>query len=276
MRIRLASAGIALAAVLTACSSAAPPETPTAQSEAPSSIQPSASAPVAEPSPSAVETPTASPTAEAEREVPASCAGVPLTLGADLKGADLGGCVADALRSFGSGRMNLSSDTVSGTVDFTYAPDYAFHLAGESSGQKVDLTYVDGQIWLDQGQGPVKGDTGSGDQQEQLAGVTGELYRIFSDPAMTADLIAASAMWRIDPEKATRELPSGETVEAYRITNAEPFAWQSMPVQEFILWYGDDWTPVGAQGTLTVADQSSTLTQTFFDLGADITITAPA
>ncbi len=214
---------------------------------------------------------------DTERAVPVECES--LTLGTDVtySGQELGACVSTALASFGSGRMNMIGTAQDGTASFTYDPDYNFQVVGTSDGSPLSIIYTDGTMWVDTGTGWVKGDPDSSDPAEQMAGVIGELYRVFSDPAMTADLIASTDGWTSDSERALRTLPTGDDINAVRITNDAPFTWLGFQVQELILWYGDDWVPVGTQATSSVEGLGSdTVTQEFYDLGADIEITAPS
>ncbi|MGP7959415.1 hypothetical protein ACTVCO_01190 [Sanguibacter sp. A247] len=206
------------------------------------------------------------------RQLPAECASLDLAPGAHLGGKGLGACVSRALVSYGSGRMEMTGEQLAGTVAFTYDPDYAFRVEGEGATGAIRMSYVDGEIWLDDGSGPVRGDADSDDMGTRLAGFAGEAYRALSDPALTADLVAASDGWTVAADRESRTLPDGSTVEAFRIVSDKPFTWNEMPVTEYVLWYGDDWVPVGAQGTVAVFGTSATSVQTFYDLGADITI----
>ena len=209
------------------------------------------------------------------REVPASCAALTLAPGSVLDGTGLGDCVSQALASFGSGTMQTIGDPY-GEVDFTYDPDYSFR--GEFTGPDgpISLTFVDGVMWVDTGSGPVKGDTESADPEEQMAGVAAALYRVFSDPAQTASLVAAQPNWTVQQARDQVSLPDGSTVESFKIVSDGPFVWNEIPVAEYILWYGDDWVPVGSQASMTVMGQSAINSQKYYDLGAPITIAPPA
>jgi hypothetical protein len=226
--------------------------------------------------PTETDEPTEPEDTPTERVVPSECAALTLDTDVTYTGQELGACVATALASFGSGRMDMIGTAQDGTASFTYDPDYNFQVVGTSDGGPLSIIYTDGTMWVDTGNGWVKGDPESDDPTEQMAGVIGELYRVFSDPAVTADLIAATDGWTSDPERALRTLPTGDDINAVRITNDEPFTWQGFQVQELILWYGDEWVPVGTQATSSIEGLApETVTQEFYDLGADIEIAAP-
>lgn len=203
---------------------------------------------------------------------PESCRRLPLEPGGTLPGAGLGECVSQALRSYGSGKERVRSPELQGEISFTYDPDFAFQGGGRTGGGEVEMTYVDGTMWVDRGDGPVKGDIESADPEERMVGVAAQLYRIFADPSMTADLIAASRTWRVDAELARRTQPDGERVEAHRIVSAAPFRWHDIPVEEFVVWFAPDWTPVGTQASIRLGGMVSTSAQDFYDLGEPVTI----
>lgn len=210
-----------------------------------------------------------------DRQVPASCAALTLAPGAVLDGVSLGECVSQALSSYGSGTMRMTGETY-GDVDFTYDPTYSFH--GDLSGPDgpLILTFVDGEMWVDSGDGPVKGDLQSEDPEEKMVGVAAALYRVYSDLEQTAELVRAQPVWRVEEARDQVSLPDGQIVESYRIVSDGPFTWNEMPVSEFILWFGDDWVPVGDQATINAFGQPMTHVQHFFDLGKPVTITPPA
>ncbi|MYU20883.1 hypothetical protein [Streptomyces sp. SID8352] len=205
-------------------------------------------------------------------EAPASCTALSLRPGATLAGGPLGTCVSEALSSHGSGKMRITADTF-GDVEFTYDPEYNFQGELTSPEGPVKMVFLDGTMWIDQGDGPVKGDRDSDDPQEQLVGVTGELYRVFSDVKYTAEMVRSQPVWKVDDAKDSIELPDGKTAQAYRITSDGAFTWNGFPVQDFVLWFAEDWTPVGDQATVEVAGTRATHTQHFYDLGEPVEIT---
>lgn len=253
-----ALAALASLVVLAGCTTAEPEPTRTIGSPAPS-----ASAPAPDPEP-----------VSGGWTAPAACTSIAIAPGATLTGAALGACVEEALSSFGSGRMLLTGDQLAGTIAFTYSPRFSFAGELESGDGPVELTFVDETMWVDYGDGPIRGDATSAVTDEQMAGIAGELYRVFSDPAFAGDLIASSPSWTVDTAPARHTLPTGE-VDAYRIVSAAPFAWYDIPVQEYVLWVAPDWTPVAAQSTSDVLSARATVTQDFYDLGEPITVTAP-
>lgn len=233
-----------------------------------------ASTPAEEPTPEPQ--PTEAEPAAPVREVPSECSALTLDFNTTYSGAEFSKCVTAALTSFGSGRMDMYGDDLNGNVNFTYAPDYSFEVTGTSNGQATKLVYVGTEMWVDNGAGWIKGDINSSNQEEMLAGLAGELYRIYADPAMTAELIAGAQEWRSGAEFEMRGLPSGDTVEAYRIVNTQPFAWHDMQIQEFVMYYRKDWVPVGSSATSSMGGMAPmTYAQDFWDLGADISIKPP-
>lgn len=257
MRSRSAFVAAAIAVLcLTGCTGATSPQETTPV------------APV--PSVSPTETPAAQP--EATWTAPDSCTSLDLTANAVLPGDALGLCVSEALSSYGSGTESILGDDLSGTIQFTYDPEFSFQGSLQTPSGPIDLTLIDGTMWIDSGAGPVRGDPDSANPEEVLVGVTGELYRIYADPRVAAEMIAAAPEWRVAPDRELRVLDNGDEIEAYRIVNVEPFVWHEIPADEYILWFAEDWTPVGAQGTMTLMGVTSTLSQQFYDLGEPVTI----
>ncbi|MFF9653377.1 hypothetical protein [Streptomyces sp. NPDC014622] len=205
-------------------------------------------------------------------EAPQSCTDLNLRPGATLNGKPLGKCVSEALSSYGSGKMHITAD-IYGDVEFTYDPEYNFQ--GELTGPDgpIKMAFVDETMWIDQGDGPVKGDKKSDDPKEQLVAATGELYRTFSDVKYAAEMVQSQPVWKVDETKDKIELPNGDSVESYRIISDDAFSWNGLPVKEFILWFAEDWTPVGDQASMEIAGKLDTRTQHFYDLGEPVDIT---
>lgn len=240
-------------ALLVGCTSPAPDPAPDQASE-----------------PAESATPSAEPTPDGW-VAPAECEALDLTPGVSLAGADLGACVATALSSYGSGREWVESSSGTGEVVFRYDPEFEMQGTVQTSTGPMTLTFLDGTMWIDSGAGPVKGDVNSSDQEEMLAGLAGELYRIYSDPAMAADLISAGPTWTVGAEEDVT-LGNGESVRAFPIVVAAPFTWNEFPVADSLVWFASDWTPVGVRGTVSLMGQSETTTQTFYDLGEPVEI----
>ncbi len=218
--------------------------------------------------------PTASPDQPPDdttgHEPPAECADLELTAGATLDPAALGECVSTALVAFGSGRESIHDSETDTEVEFQYDPDFEFHTDDGTS----TITYLDGTLWVDTGSGPIKGDVDSDNPDEQMAGFVADMFRIFADPAVTSDLVASAPGWKVtEPESV--ELGNGETVQAYRITSTGSFTWRQFPVNEFVLWYGEDWYPVASEGNLAFWGTDETVRQTYYDLGEPVEIAAP-
>lgn len=245
----LLAAAAALTLALSACSSAPAPETSTA-ADAPAEVDPTTAA----------------------RQMPAECSSLDLAPGAQLDGAALGACVARALSSYGSGKMRMDGDTA-GDIEFTYTPDYSFQGEMQGFDGPVRITFLDGEMWIDSGSGPIRGDVNSENQEEQLAGLAGELYRFYSDLEVTAELIAAQPVWQVQDATELISLPSGDSVESFKIVSGGAFTWNDMPVSEFIVWFGEGWVPSATQATVDVMGMTSTRSQHFYDLGDPVTIT---
>ncbi|WP_456286411.1 hypothetical protein M1D46_01735 [Microbacterium sp. JZ70] len=255
MKVARAAAALALAAAIAGCAAQTPPhETAPEETAAPS--------PTAETAPATV-TPTPTPSGWT---APDSCAGI--EAGATVDGADLGACVQDVLVAQGSGRISLSGPMLRGTVDFTFEPDYAFHLDG-TGGTDIpfDLWFVDGAHWLDRGDGAVEADASSDDRDQQIAAEAADYAAPFSDPRAIAELIAASPAWEVAAEPAAAGV--------YRIASTAPFRWNEVDVDTFVLRLASDATPLSAEVALTVHGFAGTVTQTFERLGQPVEITAP-
>lgn len=219
---------------------------------------------------SAAETPAELPAAGI-REVPEACAELELALGAQLEGVALGECVSQALSSYGTGKMEISGETT-GEVEFSYDPDFSVQGELQSPTGPVKLAYVDGEMWIDSGSGPVKGDAESAVLEEQLAAVAGELTRMYADIEQTVQLIQAQPVWRVAEDFETVELRDGELVEAYKIVSGGAFSWHEIPVSELTVWYGEDWVPLSTKATVEMMGMRSTNGQRFYDLGEPVTI----
>lgn len=223
----------------------------------------------AEPAPATSDS-TAAPVEDAWT-APSECTALDLTPATSLSGTDLGACVATALSSYGSGREWVETSTGSGEVVFRYTPDFEMQGTVQTATGPMSMTYIDGTMWIDQGSGPVKGDLNSSNQEEMIAGLAGELYRIYSDPAMAADLISSGATWTVGAEEDVT-LGNGEVVRAFAISVDAPFTWNEFPVNESLVWFAADWTPVGVRGTASMMGMTETTTQTFYDLGEPVEI----
>lgn len=254
MKLRRAAALLAVAAVLAGCSAQTAPEETAPEETAPAS-----------PTPDAAPTPSATPTPSGWT-APDSCDDI--EAGATVDGADLGACVQDVLVAQGSGRIGLSGPMLSGAVDFTFEPAYAFHLDGVGAADaRVDLRYVDGAHWLDLGAGPVKADASSADPTQQAAAEAAAYAAPFSDPRAIAELIAASPAWQVEEEPAAAGV--------YRIASVASFTWDGVDVSTFVLRLASDATPLSAEVALTVHGVAGTVTQRFERLGEPVEITAP-
>lgn len=211
--------------------------------------------------------------ATAVREVPTVCAALDLSLGAQLDGDPFGECVSLALASFGSGKMKISGETT-GEFEFTYAPDYNVQGEITSSTVPVRIAFVGNDMWIDSGNGPIKGDPNSENSEEVMAAVAGELTRQYADLRQTAELMQGQPIWNIADTKESITLANGDLVDAYRIVSASPFEWNGIPIAEFVAWFDDGWVPLSTQATVEIMGMAGTNSQHFYDLGEPVTITA--
>ncbi|MGM7670671.1 hypothetical protein [Microbacterium sp. A93] len=203
---------------------------------------------------------------------PDSCTSLSLLPGNTLAGDALGACVEEIMPSLGSGKEILHNSYGTGQAVFRFVPDFALQgtTAGSSGG--IGVTFLGDQMWVDFGNGPVKGDVNSTDPEEVIAGAASELYRFFTLPSTNATMVASSPSWNVS-EIETVDIGNGETAEAYRITSTEPFTWLEMPVDEYVLWFAPDWTPVGSESTATMMGVTETSRQTYYDMGEPVEIT---
>lgn len=251
-----------LAVLLLAGCSAAP--------AAEESVAPSSTPTAATATPTASTTPTPEP---AGWTAPEECTSLDVTAGATVDGETLGACLQKGLAAYGSGSETISGEELGGEVRFRYTPDFEFQGELETGDGPVKITFLDGTMWVDHGEGAVKGDLESADPDEQMAGIAGELYRVLSDPTFAGDLVAASPEWTVAAATESITLINGETVEAHRMRSAAPFSWYDLPVQEYVVWLAPDWTPVGSQATASFFGTASTVTQHYYDLGEPVEIT---
>lgn len=218
---------------------------------------------------------SAAPEASAEPQgwaAPESCDALDLTPGASLTGMALGECIAAGLISFGSGKEHVDGGTMSGEIGFRFDPDFEFQGTVDSNGEPMTMTFIDNVMWIDRGDGPVRGDVSSENLDEQMVGVAGELYRIYSDPTQHADLMSASPAWTVGGLEPLT-LGNGETRNGIRVSSAAPFTWNEVPVDEYHVWFAEDRSPLGNRATISMMGITDTTTQTFYDLGEPVEIT---
>lgn len=230
---------------------------------------PASSEPSAEPTAAA---PTPEPTSESA-EAPAECEPVALAAGAVVEGADLGPCLQAIVVGHESGTLTLTGDELAGQVVYRYAPTFDFRADLETGDGPLALSFVDDVMMLDTGEGPVVGDRESSDPDEQMAGTTGELYRVFADPGFISDLIREGATWTVADAAEELALDDGTTVEAWRIDSDAPYSWFDIPVEAYAVWVTEEWAPVRAESTTGFLGRTTTITQQFSGLGDAVTIT---
>lgn len=236
--------------------------------------------PVDEPS-AAASAPSATPTtqattpapvaSEAAVETPVECETLDLASGT-VAGAELGPCVQAMLVRYDSGILTLSGDEIAGEISYHYDPTFEFRGDLETGGGPAEISFVDGVMLLDEGDGPVAADVDGASPEEQAAGATAEAYRVFADPGFIGDLIGEGESWTVSGAPEPVELPGGETVEAYRIDAAAPYTWFDIPIDAYTLWLTADARPVAAESTTAFLGRSATVTQQLSQLGEPVTI----
>lgn len=227
----------------------------------------------AAPAPTATATAVPAPDDTSEAGgVPVECETVDLTPGGTVAGEELGPCLQAALVQADTGTVTLSGAELGGTVQYRHSPAFAFAGELETGDGAVEMSFIDDVMTLDAGDGPIIADPESADPDEQLAGITGELYRVFSDPAFIAELIAAGDTWRIGSEPEEVTPAGGEPVTATRIESAAPFSWYDIPIEDYTVLVAEDFTPVTATSTTGFLGRSASMTQEFTGIGGPVSI----
>jgi hypothetical protein len=228
-----------------------------------------ASSPAAAP---ATPTPTPTPVAtETAIETPAECETLDLAAGT-VAGAELGPCVQAMLVRYDSGILTLAGDEIAGKVAYHYDPMFEFRGDLETGAGPAAISFVDGVMLLDEGDGPVVADVDGATPEEQSAGTTAEAYRVFSDPGFIGDLIGEGESWTVSSAPESVDLPGGEAIDAYRIDAAAPYAWFDIPIDAYTLWLTADARPVAAESTTAFLGRTATVTQQLSQLGEPVTI----
>ncbi|MFI8633725.1 hypothetical protein ACIGEP_14145 [Microbacterium sp. NPDC077663] len=235
------------------------------------SVRPSgaASAP-GDPSASAAPAPTPATAAPAV-ETPVECESVDLSSGT-VAGSDLGPCIQAVLVRYDSGTLTISGDELAGTVVYHYDPMFEFRGDLETGAGPASISFVDGVMLLDDGNGPVVADVDASEPAQQEAGATAEIYRVLADPGFIGDLIGGSDSWRVSAAPESVETPDG-AVDAYRIESTAAYSWYDIPVDAYTLWLTEDYRPVAAESTTGFLGRTATLTQQLSGLGEPVSIT---
>lgn len=216
-------------------------------------------------------TPSSTPTAAAPVvEKPVECETLDLAA-TTVTGGDLGPCIQAVLVRYDSGTLTISGDELAGKIVYHYDPMFEFRGELETGAGPASISFVDGAMLLDDGDGPVVADVDSADVSQQEAGSTAEIYRVFSDPGFMGDLIGAGETWQVSPEPEDVETPDG-TVEAYRLVSAAPYTWYDIPVESYTLWITTEGLPVAAESTTGFLGRTATITQKLSGLGDPVTI----
>lgn len=231
--------------------------------------------PTASASASAAPPASASPTPDATAgapvvETPVECETLDLASGT-VAGSDLGPCLQAVLVRYDTGTLTISGDELAGEVSYHYDPMFEFRGDLETGGGPVAISFVDGDMLIDEGDGPVVADPDSADPTEQAAGTAAEAYRVFSDPGFLGDLIGGGDTWSVSAAPEPVETPDG-SVEAYRLESTAAYDWYGIPIDAYTLWLTEDFRPVAAESTTGFLGRTATLTQQLSGLGEPVTI----
>ncbi|MFT4259631.1 hypothetical protein [Microbacterium sp.] len=254
-RLLAAAAAAALVVALTSCS--APPDaestdTASAAASAPASAPPSEATPTTEPEPvpSCLQIDTTEPTVD---------------------GTTLGTCISDALPVIGTFKATSDMSGEPQEVEIRLRPDVALH--GRSPDNEV--IYLDDIAYTNEGDGWVKGDIGSDDPEEYVAGAAGlALLTAFAGDVLKQS-IAACPVWNIEVASKKITLPDSTVVDSRVFSCAAPFESFGMTVSPMNVWIGADWTPYGYESTVTGLGQIVEGVSFYYDHGVPVEIVAP-
>jgi len=234
---------------------------------------PAASSAIGVPVPSTTETePAPSPTAaDPSVDTAPECETLDLSAGT-AAGSDLGPCIQATLARDDTGSLTIDGDELAGTVVYRYDPAFEFRGDLETGGGPVAISFVDGVMMLDDGDGPVVADVDASDTASQAAGSTAEVYRIFADPGFIGDLVGAGESWTVSDAPEEVETADGGSVEAYRIESPAAYSWYDIPIDSYTLWMTADGRPVATESTTDLLGRTSTLTQRLTGFGEPVTV----
>jgi hypothetical protein len=201
---------------------------------------------------------------------PASCTGLGVQAGAQVKGADLATCIDDSLEAHVTGRQTLSAGQDGGVVAVTYSLG---DPQGYESGGSQDFVVIGDQAWIRAEDGWVESDPDGKQEQQQAAQLADSLTGDFVVQTAT---IAASGTWRVGRPR-TIELRQGGTVQdAWPVSVAAPYAVDgTTPVTRHVVWLDRTLSPVKIELDATVDGSAARSTAEMYALGEKITITAP-
>lgn len=201
---------------------------------------------------------------------PASCTGLGVEAGAQVKGADLASCMDDSLEAHVTGRQTLSAGADGGVVNVTYSLG---DPKGYESGGSQDFVVIGDQAWLRLEAGWVESDPG-GEKEQQMAAQLAD--SLTGDFAVDTVSLAGSGTWRVGRPR-TIELRQGGTVQdAWPVSVAAPYAPDDLTrVTRHVVWLDRTLSPVKIELDATVDGSAAQSTAEMYALGEKITITAP-
>ncbi len=203
---------------------------------------------------------------------PASCAGLDVKQGATLAGDALATCMDDALAAHGTGRQTLFAAQENAAVQARYV--LGDEVGYESGGGAQDLVVVGDQAWMKVEDAWVEGDEEGDETQQAVAGLAAS----FQDGrfVINTEHVRQGGTWRVGaPERL--ELRDGDAVdEAWQVSVAKPYTLDDdTRVARHVVWLDRTLSPVKVQTDVTADGASVSGGTELYDLGREVTITAP-
>ncbi len=217
-----------------------------------------------EPAPAETETRDAAPVEEPGDGPVPECRGITLEEGSVVSGADFAACVIGFSVAAGSGRQRVTSDTLTGTVEFVYGTSPQAHVLSEAPPAEIIVT--DEGAW-------VRGDGGW--DSGEIAQMMGQAWRAFAQPAVAFGMLAASDYTITAREQI--ENAQGIEVRTWRFRADDPIDMAGVTVESLEMWLSADLVPVRQESVSSLQGgfRGSMLNE-YYDWGADISIELPA
>lgn len=197
------------------------------------------------------------------------CEGFLFESGAEIAGQVLADCMAAAMFAAGSGSQIVSSsDGTTSHVDFEWTPQFSMYSQGDAS-----LVVKGDDGWVQMDGRWVRGDQGSSDPEEALAGGVVELARFFGDPRVMTSAWTQTAWELVDQRAVPATGAVSET--AWLLEPQGTFEMLGVTVSEAQLWLGTDYLGVYYVGTGTFGGISATTSNTFTQWSDPVEIADP-
>lgn len=194
------------------------------------------------------------------------CEGILLEAGAELDGTDLGACMSAAMLAAGSGAHVVENSTGTSYAQYEWTPEFSMHVEGEV---EVVIRGDDGWM-LTPESGWVRGDTGSADPEEMMAGTMVELVRAFGDPRSIGSMLAQTD-WTIVENGS---VPSSEALAdiAWLLEPTGSIEMFGVSASDVQLWLGADYLGVYYVATASAMGITDTTSNTFTQWGEPVDI----